>query len=195
MEFESLKSALGFKKTCPYCFEELEIRSKKHVGEAMKDHVPELSNGKLFYKVFSYVEKERDIVIDIENSSLLGNDSIFTGIHYAPLRIECMKCHQYYQIFNLVIDGLAQKISKITINNICLKRIIGNYEFSLISSLSLDKTLFSKIKLYKKIFPPSENSLDWSNVLPREIIFPYVEINLENPDETILRLDSLLIFN
>ena len=197
MNFTDLKSAFKFKRTCPYCETQLEIRSKKHVGKVMSSQVPEVLDGKVYFEIDQGCNApEEFIVLDIKTgkvSKKLGPNSFFNK-YYCSLRLECMNCFQYFHSFNLVIDISNCKLIECLLDAVNIKRILGKYEFTLNSSKKFNKTILTKIKLYDMPFPPSEDTLDWSFATPKDVEFPYVEIDLDNPDKTIERLDDLLLY-
>ncbi len=190
MKFPNVREAISYQKHCPYCKSNLEIRCKRHVGAVLQEHVPEIVDNKLLFNCLNGT-----IEINIETDKVKTNNVLnMDGIIFRPLRMDCASCCQYYQVFNLEIDLKRKKLISCFLNNISLKKIINNYEYSVKTSKNTDQTYFSKVKIFEEPFPPSEETLDWSNVVPPDFKFPFVKINLKNPDETILYLDQLLIF-
>ena len=198
MDFSSLKSAIRFKKECPYCTSNLEIRTKKHLAKSTNILAPELIDDKLFF-----TNDQNDIGPDSEWISIdiatgkisrKGKANSFFGMYFCSFRIECMECNQYYHTFNLEIDVGALRLEKCVLNNVSIKRRIGDYQFHLKASKSFGETTLTKMKLYNEPYPLSEETLDYKDAMPKDMIFPYVEIDLDDPDKTIRRLDALSIF-
>lgn len=191
MDFQTLKEALDFKRTCPYCKSKLEIRSKVHVGKEMKERMPEVRDGKIFFEDIGYAK----ISIEIDSGRIENSDSNeIYGTYFRGLRIECMSCSRYYHVLNLTFDLGRCRLSQCAINNVYVKSIIGKYQYLLKTSKTFDECVLTKIKLYDEPFPASEDSLDYSSAVPKDIVFPYVEIDLDDPDKTITRLNNLYLF-
>lgn len=192
MDFQTLKEGLDFKRTCPYCKSKLEIRSKSHVdGKEMKERLPDVKEGVIRFDDMGCVA----VSIEIDSGKIENHkpEGMF-GTYFYGLRVECMNCNQYYHVLNLSFDIGRLRLSGCAINNVYVKRIIGKYQFLLKTSKTFDECILTKIKLFDEPFPASEDSLDYSNAVPKDIVFPYIEIDLDDPDKTIARLNNLYLF-
>lgn len=197
MNFTDLKSALKFKTNCPFCKSKLKVRTKEHAGKVMGTTLPELIDNVLYFKEIIFDEIGY-VSIDIESNKIKAEDIVSETYktYFQSLRMECMSCWQYFHKINLNIDTTKPGFLKCSLNNICIKRIINNYEYRLTTSKSFGETIFSKLELYNPFFKEKEDSLDWTNVFPdnHEIVLPFIDINLDDPDETILKIEELIIF-
>jgi hypothetical protein len=173
MKFNSLGAALRYRETCPYCKNNLEVaRIPKSTAH------PTVMNNRMYWRE-PITNEFISVDLDTEEMEISSKDRT-QGTYYCALKITCELCDSYYHVFNLKFNLTNRTIECIEINNQGVEFCDSDYEYSITNSKS-----FEKIALIKRYIKTGDEKI---------IEFPYMDIDIENPVNTLKRLEGLIAY-
>lgn len=178
MTFSNLKDALSFITHCPVCGGCLSVDSKNQHEDANGVKFP-LSN-KTNDAYLVNIDSGNVILIEDDSRRTQKRFLNFNGTFWSALHVDCQDCFKFSIVYSVQFNTVAIVITRVDLNfmsvtfeeNDLISEVRTSYglgETWLITYDSCGKTKTTKL--------------------------PMIDINLQNPEETLTRIRKLVIFS
>jgi hypothetical protein len=187
-QFDKLIDALQYQKHCPACRGELVI-SESNLASSYDTNDPNhqkivfeisIQNDELVY--IDPLTNDVELVVWDAGNKIIHKDKNNLGTFGHSLKLECIKCCMYYYVIQVWVNlNIPQLVS-----------VILNSES--ISWEDPDRTLHEIVCSYVT----NKTTYTYFSVLEQEsgtINLPIVPLDIDNPENTVNRIQSLLVFS
>lgn len=106
------------------------------------------------------------------------------GDKYLSIGMECLKCHKYNYLIQMIIDLESVRIARILLNSEKLSFYVGNEYHTIRNVYTTNKTEYSYYNIKDESLSISEKKEE----------LPLITLNREDPTKTLKRIQNLLIF-
>jgi hypothetical protein len=187
-KFATIEEALKYRELCPLCGAKLDIDRpmSEHTIEICLQSSYTLVNIDISSNKVKTITEKRPIqtVYDVCGNVIqvnMGPAALAAGsLIYDKITMSCGKCYDYYCVIQLLYD-----FDKLQVTNICFNS---------------EKVTFQDTDTWysiRNIYTTEQTELEcWGNSLNPETLakLPLVELDLQNPRNTINKLKSILLF-
>ena len=178
--FNSIKDAVSHQETCPICKSSMIIESSSCPNEIIKH------NNNYLFSISSKMSNVLVVDVKTEKVSLQNiNDNKFkkhinfNGQFWSSLNISCNECYKYSFIIQIKFD-----LNDIKIINISLQSESITFE---------ENDLITELR--NKYSPKETWIITYSGNSTKTTKLPLIDINLNNPQETLNRVNKLILFS
>jgi hypothetical protein len=178
-EFKTIVDAVEYRQKCPVCNEEL-IFNSKDVMTNYYSHIGKLCFELMGEDLLFIDPRSQKIEISLKQSSQLLGYYNYNGLSYHRLGLEC-NCCMYDYTLQLQVD-----MSKQILHNILLNSERISYEDSSGILHEIKNTYVTNVTEYAYH--------DLHSISKTEKL-PIIPLNLNNPQETVDKIQKLLIFS
>lgn len=172
-QFETLQQGLDYRTACPHCKQSLEIAWNTATdGEFRK------VDTHLYLKNLSAGCSLKINSVDNVCSWVFGQDLNLSTFFFAVHKI-CINC-EYKCVISCTFESKLMKLTEVKLNGESIKIVYQNEACYVRTACILDKLEYSRY--------------DKSGTFLYHIDFPFMEIDFQNPEKTVKRLDKLKPF-
>jgi uncharacterized protein YbaR (Trm112 family) len=176
--FTSLKHALNFIIHCPVCNERLFLDSKNQHEDISRIKFPLSNKTNDAYVV--HIDTGNVLLIKEDNQKTQKKFLNFNGIFWSTLLVDCQECSKFSTVYSVQFDTTKPEITRVDLN--------------FMSVTFEENNLISEVRTYYELEETWFITYD-SAGKTRTTKFPMIDINLNNPDETLARIRKLVIFS
>jgi hypothetical protein len=181
-QFSSLHDAINYQISCPVCDYEMQITNSR---QNVKDHYNQID-----HKFVWYLGKGEAITADTDTNKceLVLNNNV-SGCMFLAIWIECEECYQYSYTIRIKIDLTERSVSDINLNSEFIT-VLDDEHFTheirnVYATKQTEYWYTTNGRTRHKSYPKIEKT----------IILPLVPLNLEQPEKTLERIKSLIVFS
>lgn len=190
-EFLSIDDGLNYMIRCPNCNSLMEINDRDAEVKTITN-----SNATITSKLEFDLYSADLLIVDFESGSCeIKSDSynLYSGgVLHQRLGIECNDCCQYYYVLNLKIDLETMLVSGLYLDSETLTVEKDHIVYEIKNSYSIGQTHYSVIKRIREAKGKVTHIID---SIDKTIDLPLVPLDVFNPDETLKRINNLIIFS
>jgi hypothetical protein len=192
IKFYSFLAGLQHHKKCPLCNKQMEVNDRD-----LSERV-EYPTGHPYQRFKFYIGRSTDDVmildpntelVEVDKRALqsvfglrsqMGNYTLYSGLFYHALTINCNSCCQYHYTLQVQADLTAMRLVGTYLNSETVSVEEGGIVHEVRNVYATDQTEYAAF--------PKDGSSKKSSI-------PLVPLNLSNPKETVSRIRKLLIFS
>lgn len=195
IKFYCFLEGLHYRSKCPLCNKQMEINDRDLVERV------EYPTGHPYQRFVFYIGKTTDDVMELDphseeitvrhqrtmetiyglkSMSAAGNYTIYNGLFYHALTINCNSCCQYHYTLQVHADLTEGRLAGTYLNS----ETISVEESGIVHEI---KNVYSTEKTEYACFPKDGSS--------KRSSIPLIPMNLSDPKETVSRIKKLLIFS
>jgi hypothetical protein len=207
-KFKNLRDAINFRSHCPFCAERLVVGDRYAEQKTTFD-----IEGKNLVRIVWRTQDNEEMIFDVDSGFVeilykFSNDYlIYTGVDavvnrgrparriydghlYESMKFICQSCNAYEYMIQICIDMSDRFINEIVLNHegFCWQDT-NDFVHQVKSIYTYDKTQYRYFPKGDKIY------LDGVHVEEKSIDLPLILLNLDEPEKTIQRIKTLVLFS